>query len=524
MIFHRQPLQHQLRDFERFKDQSYFALFYEQRARKTKVVLDIFRYRYARGDIDALIVIAWPNGVHRVWIDELPKDFPPDELTHLKSLAWRSGRMTKGPLREEALALREYQGPVVLTMNCEALITNAGTKYLEWFLAKRRALLVADESSWSANWNGRTQRLLAMGRRPNVVIKAILDGTPVDESPVEIYHPTNFLKPGLLGFTSKDAFRSRYLQYEEEEIAPGVRVRKRRHNYKTDTDYDVVVGVQNMEELRDNLKAFSSRVLRSEVSDAPPKTYQQRYFQLTDRQRMVYDRARDEYVADLAQGPTNLRNVLLRMTRLQMIARNYYPSEKTGEPCDACQSMGHTADGEECQHCEGLGYTIRWTNLERIDKRSPATEALVAEAAATRGPMIVWCRFKQDVADACQALAQMGRRVARYDGSVPEADRERAYQGFRAGQYDDIVATITSGLSRGKDLTRAVTLVYYSNEFSLRARRQSEDRAEGLDRQISTEVVDLVAEDTRDIDVIAALREKRDLAAVITGDPPSKWL
>src|SRR5260221_241113 len=76
-VFHRDPLRHQLRDFLRFRDLKYFALFYEQRARKTKVALDVFRYRYDRGDVDALVVTAYPNGVHRIWIDELAKDFPP---------------------------------------------------------------------------------------------------------------------------------------------------------------------------------------------------------------------------------------------------------------------------------------------------------------------------------------------------------------------------------------------------------------------------------------------------------------
>jgi hypothetical protein len=39
-----------------------------------------------------------------------------------------------------------------------------------------------------------------------------------------------------------------------------------------------------------------------------------------------------------------------------------------------------------------------------------------------------------------------------------------------------------------------------------------------------TDVVDLVAEGTRDLDVIEALRAKRSVAEMIVGDPPSRWL
>src|SRR5277367_6082913 len=111
--FHRPPLVHQLEAHYRFRDQPYHALFWQQRARKTSVELNIFRYRYERGDVDMLLVIAHPSGVHRVWIDELPKDLPPEFMAHMRTLVWQSGKTTAGRRREEALALRDHAGPIV---------------------------------------------------------------------------------------------------------------------------------------------------------------------------------------------------------------------------------------------------------------------------------------------------------------------------------------------------------------------------------------------------------------------------
>jgi hypothetical protein len=517
--FYRPPLIHQIRDFYRFRDLPYHALFYQQRARKTKVELDIFRYLYDTGKVDALIIIAYPNGVHRVWIDELPKDFPPAFLKNTRAIAWASGKMTKGDRREESLALRDHDGPAVLTLNCEALITDTGWKYIEWFIKRRRVMMVADESSWAARWSARTKKLRALGRRPNVRVRSILDGTPVDEGPTDIFYPTNFLSHGLLGYTSMVAFKNRYLAYKTDE--EGNRVKG--YNRKTNTEYDLVDGVQNLDELHDKLQTFSSRVLRSEVSDAPAKTYQKRYFQLTERQRKTYNRLRDEYIVELSRGEVTKADVLARITRLQMVARNFYPPEQSGAVCSTCLAAGQI-DDVDCPTCEGLGYVVEWSRLERIDDRNPAAEALVREAQATGGPMVTWCRFRQDVVDASDALQDLGRRVVRYYGAMPEVEREAAYQGFKAGKYDDIVGTIKSGLSRGKDLTRALCLTYYSNEPGLRARGQSEDRAEGLDRNFSTGIVDLVAEDTIDERWIELLRSKKSLAEVITGDPLSLWI
>lgn len=520
---YRAPLAHQVCDVVRFKDLPYHALFYEQRGRKTKDELDIFRYRYGLGHVDTLVVIAFPNGVHRVWLDELPKDFPPEFLAACRSHAWASGRSTSGKGREDLIELRAHAGPVVLAMNCEAIITDKGWKYLEWFLKKRRVMLVADESAWAAKWSKRTQKLLALGRRSNVVVRAILDGTPVDESPVEIFHPTQFLKPGLLGFDTKVAFRNRYCEYEEEVDEDGVVRRVQKENHRTGSVYDVFKGYRNLDELYAKLQSFSSRIRRADVSDAPAKTYQTRYFQMTDKQRRVYDKLREEYVIELGQT-YRVADVLTRMLRLQMVARNYYPSTKTSRPCGTCASSGFLDDGTECAICDGLGAIVSSTNFERIDVRNPSSEALIAELRATRGPVVVWANFRQDVADALEACAAAGRQAFRFDGSVPPAEREAAYQAFRSGEGDAIVATVSSGLQRGRDLSRAVCLIYYSNSFSLRARGQSEDRAEGLDRKISTDIVDLVAEDTRDLAIIEALRAKRSIAESVLGDPPSAWL
>lgn len=524
--FVRPGLAHQLRWFEEYKDRPYHALFWEQRTRKTWLELNVFRYRYeVRRDVDALIVIAFPNGVHRVWVDELQKDLPPAFLENARWLAWSSYRTPRGEERERALALRDHPGPIVFTMNCEAIITEKGWKYLEWLIKKRQVMMVADESSWAANWNKRTQKLLALGRRPNVRVKAILDGTPTEESPIEIYHPTQFLQPGLLGFKDKEAFRNRYTRYEEEvDEETGVVKRVQKLNHRTGALYTPVVGYANLEELNAKLMTFGSRVKRSDVSDAPPKTYQTRYFRLSDKQRRVYDELRDEYAVELSSGVVTVAHVLTRMTRLQMVARNYYPPTRTGEPCGACLAQGFADDGTECARCDGLGMIVRENQLERIDKVNYAAEALIQEATVTRGPMIVWCRFRQDVSDALEALKRAGRTTFRFDGSVPERDREAAYQAFRGGDGDAIVATETSSLQRGRDLTRATTLIYYSNDWSARARGQSEDRAEGLTRTFSTDVVDLVAEDTRDLEVIEALRRKKSIAALVMGDKPERWL
>jgi SNF2 family DNA or RNA helicase len=416
-------------------------------------------------------------------------------------------------------ALAIHPGPAILTMNCEAITTNDGEYALRAILRNRKTMLVVDED-WATRWSARTKMLLRLGRAPNVKMRRLLTGTPADEGPDNLYFPTNFLRPGALGFTTATAFRARYTKYEEEEIAPGVFTRKKGYNRRTNTHFDVKIGYQNLEELFARLSTFSDRVRR----EGSNKEYATRYFTMTPKQQKVYDGLRDQYVAELGDGDVPVANVLTRMTRLQMVARGYFPPERTGTPCTNCETAGFLDDGTECPQCDGLGMTVAQTELQRIDTHNPALETLVSEVERTRKPFLVWCRFRQDVTDVTVALTKAQFKVGRYDGSMPRDTREGYYHAFKDGQLDGLIATEKSGLGRGHDCSRARLSIYYSNEFSLRERRQTEDRTESMDQDAWTDVVDLVAEGTRDLDVIEALRAKRSIAELIVGDPPSRWL
>lgn len=473
---------------------------------KTGVIIRTAEVNHRGGKIDAAVVIAYPNGVHRVWEDEWPKDWSED--LPYKVVSWQSGRMTTVKAKAALEELLKFTGFAVLTLNCEAILTKVAEAYLKRFLAKRRVLLVADESSWLQSPSAaRTKRAHALSRHPNVIMKRALDGTPSDEEPLNLWSQCAFLDPNLLGHRSFFTFRRRYAVLEEG-YAPGGRT------------FQKVAGYQNLEELRDKLSKFSSRLRRADISDAPPKTYNKRYFQLTPTQREVYDRLRDEYMANLGGEDVPVSHVLTRLIRLQMVSRNYYPPETVGQSCPVCEGQD-----PECQRCSGFGIIVTETKLRRIDPdRNPAIDALVQELRTDSEPAIVWCKFRQDVTDAVAAAGKLGRKVVRYDGTVSEEEREASYHAFRNGTADCIVGTVESGLSRGKDLTRAGLLCYYSNSYSLRTRRQSEDRAEGLLRDRSTTIVDFVAEDTHDERIIDVMREKRSLAELVMGDPTSLWI
>lgn len=502
--FYRQPRAHQRTAYEQYKDKQYFALWFDPRVGKTKVIFDVWQHHLRHNRVDTLIIISYPSGVKYVWAEEIVKDLPPALVRQCKTVIWQAGKSTVGVRREEAIAARDHKGPVMVSLNCEALLTDDCWKYINWLLNSRKAMLVADESSWAANWTARTKRLLALGKNRNVIVRACLDGTPVEESPVEIYFPSKFLHDNALGFASKATFKARYLITEQ------------RTNFKTGGKYEKLLGYQHLEELRQRMERFGVRVRREDVTDAPPKIFQSQYFELTAKQRRVYDQLRDEYTVELQGGKATAAEVLLRMTRLQMVSRNYWPGQAMGTDCPKCNGTG-MIDDDECTDCAGIGIIVGQSKLERIDTVNPAIEALLESLKTVVSPTVIWCKFRQDAVDVHTALQQAKIPVLLYTGAVSNADRIKRYQQFRLGRHN-LVATLGSGLTRGQDLSVARTLIYYSNDFSLRTRTQSEDRAEALNRRVSTEIIDLIAVDTRDEEVIDALRNKRSVAATVMGD------
>jgi SNF2 family DNA or RNA helicase len=77
---------------------------------------------------------------------------------------------------------------------------------------------------------------------------------------------------------------------------------------------------------------------------------------------------------------------------------------------------------------------------------------------------------------------------------------------------------------RGITLTEAHTVIYYSNNFSLETRQQTEDRAHRIGQKNNVTYIDLVVPKSMDEKVINALLNKRNIANEILKDELEAWI
>lgn len=487
--FHTRPFAHQQEAFALSWERPAFAMLMEQGTGKTKVLLDTAAALLETQRIDGLLIIA-DNGIHRNWItDELPVHWPP--RLRQSSLIWQSGKSKSKRWQASFTALLAFRGLAILAMNVDALITRLGAETLQrFFAARKNVLMVVDESSSIKNPTAkRTKAAIHFGQLS--AYRRIANGTPAVESPLDVYSQFLFLDPRILGFTSYFTFKHTYAVWIPQHF-PG---RKRFEMLAKNPDGSP--RYINLDELQRKIATASYRKLKDECLDLPPKLYQRRYFELSNEEARLYTQLRETFLLEMSQQdviPVTL--TITRMLRLQQIASGYLPS------------MGEEPEKPIAMH----------------SSRLMALMALLEEVPRT-APVIIWARFRYDVALICQWLiGQFGpEAVARYDGAVSDEDRARNKTRFQSGAARFFVGNPAAG-GKGLTLTQAATMIYYSNSFRLEHRLHSEDRAHRIGQTQRLTIFDLMALDTVDFKVVQALRAKKDLATLVTGDPKGDWI
>jgi SNF2 family DNA or RNA helicase len=76
----------------------------------------------------------------------------------------------------------------------------------------------------------------------------------------------------------------------------------------------------------------------------------------------------------------------------------------------------------------------------------------------------------------------------------------------------------------GLTLTAAKTVIYYSNNFDLEVRLQSEDRAHRIGQTNKVTYVDFISPGTVDEHIVKALRNKINIANAVLGEELKEWI
>lgn len=469
--------EHQTATLEASWDKPAWGWFLDMGTGKTRVAIDNIALLALHRGVTRVIVLC-PKTLVSNWVDrEIPEHGSPG--VRWRIIRWRPGKKCEEEIRAPAAAGRVD----VLVMNVEALSGGLQTTALaSVFLrgAAGRSMLIIDESTTVKSPSARrTKRALQLAGVADY--RRILTGSPVTRSPLDLYSQMQVLDWKILGHKSFWTFRSRYAVMRP--VVFGGRT------------VQTVVGHQNLTELATKVAKFSTRILKSECLDLPPKTWERRSVEMTDEQKAIYKQIKQTASAVLESGEhVTATEVITQILRLHQVA------------------CGHVRDEE------GLVHSIPH---RRVDALLQTIEEIPPE-----GKIIIWSNYVHCILEAAAALAKEHgpASVATLYGATADSARKEAVDRIQKDPATRFLVANPATGGWGLTLTAADTAVFYSNGWDLEQRAQAEDRIHRIGQTRPVTYVDLVVEGTVDERILQALRKKIDLAAEVMRDGPRPWL
>ena len=473
--FKSKPYAHQLKALERSWDQENFAYFMEMGTGKSKVLIDNCAMLYDKGDINGLLLIA-PKGVYKNWYEsEIPKHLP--DHIEKKMVLWKSSDKSGDQVKKLNVLFETGTDFHILIMNVEAFSYDFGKEFARRFLSSHKAMMAIDESTTIKTPTAKRTRNI-VGLRDLAKYRRILTGSPVTNSPLDLFAQCAFLDPWYLDHQSFYTFRARY------SIMKSINLGSRSVN--------VVTGYRNLGELSAKIQPFSERVLKDDCLDLPKKTYMKRMVTMTGPQEKVYKEMKKYAMAQLDGKSVTTSTVMVQLMRLHQITCGHF-----------------TADDGSVQEIPS----------RRVDE-------LLDILDEVEGKAVIWSHYQKDVQRIIKEIKKKHGEgsVVDYYGLTPQEERQNNIKKFQENDKCRFFVGTTQTGGYGITLTAASTMIYFSNGYDLEKRQQSEARIDRIGQTKPMTYIDIMTEDTINEKVVKALRKKVNIATEIMGEELKEWI
>lgn len=420
---------------------------------KTRVAIDL---AMDRPDVWRVLVVC-PKAVISVWPKELGK--------HADIRQWSCCTRQPGKIEDEAKRVKDFITPRGIPGVKRFVVINYDSVWRkelgEAILKSGFDMVILDESHRAKAAGSKVSRFLALlGKR--VKYRLCLSGTPMANSPLDVYGQYRFLDPSIFG-TNHNSFMQEYA------IMGGPERR-------------FVVGYKNQRQLNEKFQSIAYQCSMSDVSqrlklpEHLPSTT--REVQLPARDMRTLRELSKEFVAECSTGNTIVaNNVLTKALRMQQIAAGF---------CLTVAEPGAPAETEDLNTAKAdalLDYLADINIHERV---------------------VVFCQFKHDLSGIAMVANQAGREAYELSGARNELE---AWKTFPGG----VLAVQIQAGAEGVDMTCSNHAVYFTLPYSLALYDQSKARLyrPGQTRPVS--FVHLIAEGTIDELIYQSLMRKRSL-------------
>jgi SNF2 family DNA or RNA helicase len=327
-------------------------------------------------------------------------------------------------------------------------------------LSRAATVLVLDESHAAKNWRSYTSTA-AREFAPHCKYRWLLSGTPVTNSPADLYTQIEIVTAGASPLGGLDAFVA--------DMTEGTPARR--------------------DDLRKRAAEFVLRRTKEQCLDLPDKIFVDVRVDLPAWQRALYDEMRDQMVAEIRtmtgeEYKIFASTALVRLTRLAQIASN---------PALVAPAEERTPG--------------KWSELDFI---------LTDITAEPDRKAILWSTYVDTIETLVKRYATYNP-VALY-GGVDAADRQAIAARFQTDPATRLLIANPAAAGTGFTLTAAAYTIYESLSWRYDFYAQSQDRNHRIGQDKSVTYIRVIAADTIDEAIVGALERKADMASDLLGD------
>ena len=428
---------------------------------KTRVAIDV---AFDREDVQRILVVC-PKAVIPVWYKNLCKFYSRTGDAEVElPLPWLIWDMTRGTIAQKAESIEKFcenklsVPKLFVVVNYDIVWRNPLGELLR---RMNFDMVILDESHRAKAAGSKVSKYLALLGK-HTKYRMCLSGTPMANSPLDVYGQYRFLDPTIFG-TNHARFLGEYAVM----------------SYTTPP---FVIGCKNQQDLNAKFRSIAYTCKLKDLAERiklpaelPPNIVS---VALSDKDRRTSQELNKELIAECADGQfIVLDNVLGKILRLQQITSGY---------CKAQANPAAPVEEVELNTVKADALKEHLQDISRDEK------------------VVVFCVFTHDIRAVRGVCAELDRNVFELSGSA------NTYEDWQNSQGGVLAVQIQAG-AEGVDMTCARYCVYYSLPHSLMFYEQSKAR---LQRPGQTERVlfsYLLCEGTIDEVIYNALASRRDL-------------
>lgn len=441
-----------------------FAFFYEVGAGKSKTCIDTLRYKYQEAKRLMPTLVLCPPIVIKNWKKEILFNsmIPATQIVLLQGTGKNRLKLLQEMLRPDSIVVTNYE-----SLNMKPIMDFFRDTW-------KPEVVVADEAHYLKNPKAkRSKHVYELGDAAKY--RYVLTGTPILNTPFDIFGLYRFLDKGDRFGTNQYLFRSKYF-FDKNDGMP-------KHNYFP--NWQPIPS--KMDDLSKIMGEVSAIALKKDCLDLPPLVKKIVSVPLGRDQKAVYESMRKDFLAFVDGGVSTANLALTKALRLQQIASGFLK-----------------IDDSDKVH---------------LFKDNPKREALksLLETITPSSKVIVWCIFKQDYETIRGVCEELKIKAVEVHGEISQKQKDSNVDEFNNSPETKVFIGHPKSGGIGINLVSSNYTIYFSRSFSLGDDIQSEARNYRGGSEIHSKVtrIDIVSEGTIDEVVAERLQSKLEMSSDI---------